>query len=131
MNITWNKGEVPSDWPSKYFKPKEFENKLDEVYLLDSSLLALLDAIREEFDAPLRVTSGYRSEAYNKRIGGAKSSQHIKGAAADISPIRFSKAELDRLYDICCKHAKAVGDGRNRGFIHIDTRTDKVRRWDY
>lgn len=127
--LIWKKGENVK--LSKYFNSSEFENKGDTHYLIQKELIDILDAIRVEFGKALRITSGYRSESYNKSIGGAKDSTHIQGGGADISPVDFSKAELDRLYDICCKHAKAVGDGRKRGFIHIDTRTDKVRRWDY
>lgn len=95
------------------------------------ALKTLLDAVREEFGKPIVVTSGYRNEVHNKRVGGAKASQHLTGKAADIRPQDSSKEELDRLYEIACKHFKAVGDGRSRGFVHVDTRDDKERRWDY
>lgn len=35
---------------------------------------------------PLRVTSGFRSSAVNRRIGGARGSQHLRGEAADVQP---------------------------------------------
>jgi len=49
--------------------------------------------IRDHFGVPIRISSGYRSEALNKAIGGAgkmvngkyvPSSQHCKGEAIDI-----------------------------------------------
>lgn len=40
--------------------------------------------IREHFDAPIKISSGYRSAALNKAIGGASSSQHCSGEAIDI-----------------------------------------------
>ena len=44
------------------------------------------EPIREYLGKPIRVNSGYRSPALNKRIGGAPSSQHcaINGAAIDL-----------------------------------------------
>lgn len=39
--------------------------------------------------------------------------------------MNFSKEKLDNLYLICEKYFEAVGDGRNKGFIHVDTRTGK------
>ena len=53
----------------------------------------VLDPAREEFGQPIMVTSGFRSEKLNKRIGGAHkykngvyiaTSQHCTGEAADI-----------------------------------------------
>lgn len=37
-----------------------------------------------EGDAPIIINSGYRSEAVNKAVGGAKGSNHLTGCAADI-----------------------------------------------
>lgn len=52
------------------------------------SMLALakniFQPLRDAFGVPIHISSGYRSEALNKRIGGAKSSQHLKGQAMDI-----------------------------------------------
>ena len=45
--------------------------------------------------------------------------------------VNFSKEKLDKLYLICEKYFEAVGDGRPKGFIHVDTRTGKKRRWNY
>ena len=53
----------------------------------------VLDPAREEFGQPIKVTSGFRSEELNKKIGGAHkykdgvyiaTSQHCTGEAADI-----------------------------------------------
>lgn len=40
--------------------------------------------IRDHFGVPIRISSGYRSAALNKAIGGASSSQHCQGEAIDI-----------------------------------------------
>lgn len=42
-----------------------------------------LEAVRSLLMAPIIITSGYRSPALNKAIGGAKNSQHVKGEAVD------------------------------------------------
>lgn len=44
----------------------------------------ILDPLREKLGVPVLVTSGYRSVELNKAIGGAGTSQHCKGEAADI-----------------------------------------------
>ena len=40
--------------------------------------------IRDHFGVPIHLSSGYRSAALNKAVGGASSSQHSKGEAIDI-----------------------------------------------
>ena len=53
-----------------------------------AALLALcehiLQPLRDNLDLPIKVTSGYRSEAVNAAVGGSSSSQHKLGQAADI-----------------------------------------------
>lgn len=44
----------------------------------------VLQALRDELKASILITSGWRSEAYNKHIGGSKTSDHRFGLAADI-----------------------------------------------
>ena len=44
----------------------------------------IFQPIREHFNTPIYVSSGYRSSALNKKIGGAKNSQHLTGEAMDI-----------------------------------------------
>ena len=44
----------------------------------------VLEKIRLHFGRPIMVNSGYRGPKLNKAIGGAKTSQHMTGQAADI-----------------------------------------------
>ena len=36
---------------------------------------------------PIIITSGFRSEAVNRKVGGVRNSQHLVGQAADIRPL--------------------------------------------
>ena len=54
-------------------------------------LCGWLEMLRDEWnrrygegDDPIVINSGYRSEAVNKAVGGAKGSNHLTGCAADI-----------------------------------------------
>lgn len=49
-------------------------------------LIQYLNKVREQYGKPIIISSGYRSEALNKAIGGAANSQHSKAEAADIVP---------------------------------------------
>ena len=44
----------------------------------------IFQPIRKHFGKPIHISSGYRSAALNKAIGGAISSQHCTGEAIDI-----------------------------------------------
>ena len=57
----------------------------------------VLDPLRVRWGMPIIVTSGYRSTALNKAVGGAASSQHTKGEAADIRTVSDSRADNMRL----------------------------------
>ena len=56
---------------------------------------AVLDPLRAKYGKPIRVTSGFRCLAVNKSVGGAVTSQHTEGEAADI--VGGSTAENYRL----------------------------------
>ena len=45
----------------------------------------VLEPLRQLYGSPIRVTSGYRSPDLNAVVGGAPSSQHMRGQAADIT----------------------------------------------
>lgn len=44
----------------------------------------VFEPIRAYVGHPIRINSGFRSAALNKRIGGAKTSQHVLGEAMDL-----------------------------------------------
>lgn len=44
----------------------------------------VFEPIRAHVGKPIRINSGFRSPAVNKRIGGAKNSQHVLGEAMDL-----------------------------------------------
>lgn len=62
------------------------DNNPTELHFKNMQVLAknIFQPIRDYFGVPLSVSSGYRSEALNKAIGGSKTSQHCKGEAIDI-----------------------------------------------
>ena len=54
---------------------------------LESLVLNILDPLRAAWGGGIIVTSGYRSVALNKAVGGSPSSAHRYGLAADIAPV--------------------------------------------
>ena len=53
---------------------------------LESLVLNILDPLRAAWGGGIIVTSGYRSAALNKAVGGSTTSAHRYGYAADIVP---------------------------------------------
>lgn len=93
-----------------------------------------LQAIREDFGAPIRVNSGYRSKEHNLAVGGVSSSQHVKARAADLTPASGNMDDLARLIEVIMSLI-ATGKIPNGGvgtygtFVHYDTRLSGPTRW--
>ncbi len=82
---------------------------------------AEFQSIRQAWGRPLGMTSFYRPEPINREVGGVPNSFHVSGLAMDIYPIGLP---LQVLYDwLIVRWTGGFGDGRDRGFIHLDRRT--------
>lgn len=66
---------------------RDINNTPGVVEIANLTALAdnVLDPLREAYGKPIRVNSGYRSEALNSAVGGSKNSQHLRGEAADLT----------------------------------------------
>lgn len=83
-------------------------------------LAAEFDAIRKAWGGPIMVTSAYRPEPINSQVGGVPNSRHVSGEAIDVYP---ANGDLDGFYRwIRRRWSGGLGDGRNRGFVHLDMR---------
>jgi zinc D-Ala-D-Ala carboxypeptidase len=71
---------------SETAKRKGVSNQPTPEHIENMKVLAekIFQPIREHFDVPIYISSGYRSAALNKKIGGVKNSQHLTGEAIDI-----------------------------------------------
>ena len=110
-----------------YFKRSEFKCKCGhcDQDTVDYELMMLLNKVRAHFHAPVTINSGNRCPAYNKRIGGSKNSQHLRGRAADIV---VDGVHPHRVYDLLTLwYPDSYGIGRYETFTHIDSRTAKAR----
>lgn len=67
-------------------KRKGISNEPTAEHIENFKVLAekIFEPIRKHFGVPIFISSGYRSSALNKAIGGASSSQHLLGQAIDI-----------------------------------------------
>lgn len=88
-----------------------------------------LQIIRQKIGKPLRVISGYRSPAYNKKCGGTKKSQHMQAKAADLRVSGMSSDELHEIIVGLIDDEKIMqgGVGKYPLFVHYDVRGRKAR----
>lgn len=131
----WKKGDV---YPfNKYFKTSEFscQCKLPSCVeqKVSKELISKLTQLRESINEPLSITSGFRCREHQEEIRRsgvstvvAKVSTHELGDAADVQPTRTSIKDFET---IAAKFFKAIGTAKT--FLHLDLRSDKVRRWPY
>ena len=61
-------------------------NKMNEFEIQRAKELCenVFEPIRAHLNKPIKINSGFRSAVVNKRIGGAKTSQHVLGEAMDL-----------------------------------------------
>ena len=115
------------------FKVREFRCRDgSDVVIIDQTLVVLLQAIREHFGKPVTITSGYRTAAHNAAVGGAKSSQHLLGRAADIQVQDTDPLAVAAYAESLMPGWGGVGRypvkaGRTKGWVHVDTRPNKSR----
>lgn len=81
---------------SDYAIRNGLDNHPTDPAVLDNlhTLADLLEQVRHRIGRPIHVTSAYRSEKINQAIGGARSSAHLKGLAADIVVPGISAREV-------------------------------------
>lgn len=67
-------------------KEKGISNKPNVQQMINLVYLAayVLEPLRVAMGESIKISSGFRSEALNKAVGGAFNSQHKKGQAADL-----------------------------------------------
>ena len=101
------------------------EDMMDNVILLCENLQVLRDHIGK----PIHVISGYRSPKYNRRIGGARRSQHMLAKAADIKIKGMDPSEVKEVIVQLIKEGKmkSGGVGLYRTFTHYDVRGRNAR----
>lgn len=90
---------------------------------MNINFLHKLDNARANANTPFKITSGYRSEAHNLKVGGRVGSSHLKGVAVDIAcnnSVERSKI-LKGLFEAGL--GRRVGIATN--FIHVDADYDK------
>jgi uncharacterized protein YcbK (DUF882 family) len=88
-----------------------------------------LQILRDNLGAPIKVISGYRTPAYNKKINGANRSQHMVAKAADIRVKGVSPRKIRSIIIGLIKKGEmhSGGVGLYKTFVHYDVRGRNAR----
>ena len=96
------------------------------AYWRQSHAIALaraFEAIRAVVGRPILVLSAYRTREHNRRVGGARNSQHIYGRALDLgTPTGWTRDQFYQVIRGEAKHAGIRGLGKYSWGVHIDIR---------
>lgn len=96
-----------------------------------NDLMKRLEALRAEFAHPITIDRGYTCLHHQADLVGQGyqaaaplSSMHCRGGAVDIS-----SGFVSALGALLPKYFSAIGTAAT--WFHVDTRSDKLRRWEY
>lgn len=125
---------------NKYFRLDEFKCKCGKCEIPSNvpsdELIDLLVQIREHYNKPIIINSGYRCPEHNAKVGGAKTSQHTIGSAVDFI---VKGVKTEEVYNFILEKwgeeplgiaIKRNANNPHAGFVHLDTRGKKAR-WEY
>ena len=120
---------------TKNFSRQEFDCKdgtiVPEKHIKNVQEVANnLQVLRDYLEVPVSVTgSGYRSPKHNKKVGGAKFSQHLTASGADINAEGYEPEQLAEVIELLILKGKMKqgGIGVYPNFVHYDIRGTKAR----
>ena len=123
---------------SPNFSVDECRSKGDGTAWVHRDLLTALERLRASVGKPLSLVSCWRDVAHNRRVGGARTSQHTYGASPELHRIQSSllagahlfagrAADFNRGYirlQDCVNLRLFSGIGHRDGWVtHVDIRT--------
>jgi hypothetical protein len=89
----------------------------------------IFQPVRDHFNEPIIVSSGYRSKALNDLIGGASGSQHSKGEALDLD----GSVENAYIFEFIKNNLEfdqliwEFGDEENPDWVHVSYKSENNR----
>ncbi|MDR2921592.1 MAG: peptidase M15 [Tannerella sp.] len=87
----------------------------------------LLEPLREAFGKPIVINSGYRCEQLNNAVRGSKTSQHMKGEAADCAIDGKAEGLLQLLLNLKLDFDQAILY-QSQNFLHLSLKNGGVNR---
>lgn len=122
-------------------KSMGIDNKPDKyAYENIKKVAELCQKIKDELGEPIRINSCYRCPKLNEAVGGSKTSDHMFGAAADISTKNDLDSENAKLYFLILKMIREkkltgvrqiiweFGSGAGPSWVHVAVNHPKAAK---
>jgi zinc D-Ala-D-Ala carboxypeptidase len=108
----------------------------DEILLENMRFVAnnIFEPIRKHFAKPIGISSFYRCVELNKKIKGAKNSQHTTGEAIDIDADIFGGLINTEIYNFVKDNLTfdqliwEYGDNNNPAWVHVSLKREGKNR---
>ena len=121
-------------WPWNNFSKEEMQCKETGECRMIPSFMDRLQALRNEFNKPMVITSGYRSRNHSVELKKDRIGTHVMGCAVDVECFGVDALKL---IELAIKHGfTGVGvkqhSDRTKRFIHLDdapNTTHRPRPW--
>lgn len=100
-----------------------------QISNMEELITNVLDPLREAYGKPINVNSGFRCDSLNRAVGGAKTSEHLTGCAADIDV--HSKEGNKQLFDLIQKlnlPFRQLIDESNFSWVHVSYNKNDIKR---
>ena len=79
-----------------------------QIFNLRNLCVSVLQPVRDYFQKPMIISSGFRCAELNTKIGGSITSQHVQGQAADIEVLEVGNLELSDWIHINLKYDQLI-----------------------
>jgi zinc D-Ala-D-Ala carboxypeptidase len=106
----------------------------DQLLCMQEVATRIFEAIRDHFDVPIYISSFFRSSALNKALGGAETSQHLKGEAIDIEAHKYGSITNKQIFDYIKDNLEfdqllwEFGTETEPDWVHVSYTTSKPNR---
>ena len=121
--------KITTNFTLEEFNCKDGSTMPNDVMINIIKLAKNLQVLRDAIGKTIVINSAYRSPDYNKKIGGVKDSQHLKGNASDITVKGMTPKEVAKIIEglIMSGKMQQGGIGIYPNFVHYDIRGVKAR----
>jgi len=97
---------------------KPSEEQIENLKFLTNEIL---QPVRDHFNSPVHITSGFRNDELNEAVGGSDTSQHRTGEAADFYVTGHESIDVARwIQDNLVYHQIILY--KSRGHVHVGIR---------
>jgi len=116
--------EVTKSITAERLGVKNVPDKEDIANLIDIAT-HVFQPLRDHFDVPIAVSSGFRSKELNKAVGGSRTSEHMVGRALDLDADIHGGVTNKEIFEFIKKNLEfnqliwEFGNDENPEWVHV------------